>query len=1291
MTADQDDHRTLTDALPPLPVQTNDMASVARQILDFITKNPQIFGGADIFNLNFREPHSRSGMLAGVLVGLVDGDYRPAIRKFVIVVPPDTDLDRHKSIAWSEFVATFRLLAGREMRPREHDWYSTRFRVVAARDRRSQTVLTLLKAQTERTAVIVTEAASYRDDKIAPYVAQGSTAPLHTEDVWAPQLHALAASAVEHARKGMLYVALDSNHLSPHREVLSNLLLSIDGCGVMGWTSEDDPNSSIAERLDQWDAWIRAGLLGRTLSDIDQLPAKCDESKPYLRIQVLHRAGQFPQALQSIREITALGCQMDASLRVKLARIAQATNASNLAAEILAPAVNELDSREDLESALATAHNLGSTQLELAVAERLGNLYPGSPGLRLRRQRALLASRDYAKAADIFAEETDGQANSDFYGTLSEFFSGSEVPEYRALIASARGDISQADAYRMACVEDALARNLVHRAFQLVIPIPSTPAQKEHGESLLLQVLEEILLLARKGGVLLVPSDEVQAAVLSLIERLAANPNNHALRFALVRLVQPSVAGTMGMALMASVVLNLFSRPIRIQKQPTSSQVGVDWIQNHKVFVETVFEWLASEAPVVIGTAILPEHLLTEPADEVVSAITDYLVCAPIDSEDDINASLRWLTVATLVTPHSSDPDLDLELIRLVACKLADSGNAQLARDLSQQALLNSTPTPRRRRLGWFTMADVYHRCHNHLEGLLAIACTLSADDVVDEEQIWQEIIAIARYLRDCGLHEQFRSVIEMAREILQRTSLSEALSHRLHTLELQVRQFNLRDIESQLSFAQLEELLGDVVRNAMAVLEYGDMTEPVAAILGQLLRKAKEVGATIPPEADRVFEDLCKYAMGSPSSRIRAMSVTALSAEELLAFLETSSPARYSDDIGYDIHNAVILARRTLASDECICDAVDTSFVLELLSDRGVAAPGWDEAAEPPRLSQRVHDPAEIARSISRAGLNVVQAGFDAFGRVVRVSAVNGRLETPVREPLEVIHGERFKSWAVEYPYAYGVDETTTNLFYTTTADLRLSSLPEGPVVVVADTGLQAFPPNLLYVEEEFAGRTRPMAAAPSLAWLRAAHAKGLTGDGRICAWIPTEVGGTEAQIRTLPMIAQRMETTFDQYNIIADNGSTIPATFAGATIAVVTAHGRIHPDGRYFHVISNEGSLRATASDLANALRNVCIVILFVCSGGRTDKHPRANTTLGLSRQVLDRGCSCVIAPPWPLDARVPSYWLPVFLSHWYQGKRLIDATFSANRLVDRDFAQDPARGLAMNIFGNPWLRRT
>ena len=204
---------------------------------------------------------------------------------------------------------------------------------------------------------------------------------------------------------------------------------------------------------------------------------------------------------------------------------------------------------------------------------------------------------------------------------------------------------------------------------------------------------------------------------------------------------------------------------------------------------------------------------------------------------------------------------------------------------------------------------------------------------------------------------------------------------------------------------------------------------------------------------------------------------------------------------------------------------------------------------------------------------------------------------------------------------------------------------MPEGPIVFAAAASLQAFPPNLFYVDEEFAGRTRPIAAVPSLAWLQAARSKRLIGDGRLCAWISTALGGIGS--KTLPMITQRLESTFGEYGFEVDNSPTLPAAFAGATLAVIAAHSQVHPEGRYFQLVSDEGVLKVTAADLASALRNVGTVILFVCSGGRADKHPRPHDAW-LAKEILDRGCGAVIGSPWPLDARAPSHWLPAFLQH-------------------------------------------
>jgi hypothetical protein len=165
---------------------------------------------------------------------------------------------------------------------------------------------------------------------------------------------------------------------------------------------------------------------------------------------------------------------------------------------VLRSAVDNLDILEDLEIALVTADDAGSAELEERIAGRLEDLFPGSPGVRRRQRRALIAARDYAGVAAMLAGETDGEASAEFFGRLVQFLSRPDTPDYPALVASAGSDTALADALRMACVRDALQRQLIVHAFELVVPMPKTPAQGERWERLLFEVLEATSRFARR-------------------------------------------------------------------------------------------------------------------------------------------------------------------------------------------------------------------------------------------------------------------------------------------------------------------------------------------------------------------------------------------------------------------------------------------------------------------------------------------------------------------------------------------------------------------------------------------------------------------------------------------------------------------------------------------------------------------------------------------------------------------------------------------------------------------------
>lgn len=1266
---------------PEQSVSIKSRDDLAREIAGSIQRNPNVFGAADIFNLDYQKPSNRAAILITALMGIVDGEGRSAVTRYVVVTPPDRP-DITLEAIWSDIVEVFPLLAGWKLEAQHEAFFKRKISVVPTRDLGIGAVLDILAGQPEQAAVIVTEAASFRDEDVGPFIAPPAETPLIPEDVWAPHVHALASKSIAIARERVLYVALDTDRMSPRREELRSLLEAVDGCGVVGSDSAEDPETILAARIDEWDAWLRQGRLGPVLQEIDALPAKMEINKRYLRIQVMFKAGLAAQALEMIRAETAEERDIDRGSRVKLARMAQEANADRLAAEILAPAAGELDNREDLESALGTASRIGESALEAALAARLEALFPASPGVRRHKVRGALDRREFEAAADLFAGEDP--ASERFYRAIAAAFASTEIPDYLALIASAGDDQDLADAYRMASVSDALHRKLSSDALDLAIPLPQSAAQVERGISLLVQTLEALFIGRAADGSLAVADERIEDAVLAVIDALGEDSGRQHARVRLVQLLQPSTSGFGGQALIATLVLRLAARPMRLHKAPVTPGAGLGWIREREEFVKRAFEWFASEQPVVIGRSTFPAELLTESADAMVSSIGDYFALLPPGGKDEDDIILRWLALGAAIAPHCLEPDQDLVLIRLAASRLASSGRGQLARDLVEQALQSSNGSPRRRRLGWFAMADVYSRLHNDIEALVAMAAALAADDSAEEGEAWHQVTTVARIFRDLRLFDHAREACNTARRLLERMGLADQYGYRIDTLELQTRQMEWLTFRG--SKAELEVILEDAVRNAADNLGHNDMAAPVALMLGQLLVKAEAVGAKISRDARDLFEKLRERSGAAIQPMLDLMSTDDASVENLLKLVVSSDSARYSNDAGFDARNLSIAAGRVLANPAYASDAIATSFALELLADRGVATPGWDNAAEPPQAPVAIDEAAGIAKCISLDGVSVVQAGFDAHGRLVRVSAVEGEMEPPVREPADVMEEERLRRWSRSYPYAYGIDEDSANLFYTTTQDLRFSSLPPGPVILAADTSLQVFPPNLLFTGEEFAGRDRPIAATPSLSWLRAARAQGPVGDGRHCAWISS----ADSNGHTLQMITGRLENTFDVHGFSFDTGADLPGNFAGATMAVIAAHGSIHPDGRYFQVVSDEGSLRVSTSDMANALRNIDVVVLFVCSGGRTDLYPGANTTIGLAKQILDRGCNAVIGSPWPLDSSVPAHWLPPFLDHWASGATAMAATFEANKVVDKAFRLDPARGLAMTVFGNPLVRK-
>jgi hypothetical protein len=164
----------------------------------------------------------------------------------------------------------------------------------------------------------------------------------------------------------------------------------------------------------------------------------------------------------------------------------------------------------------------------------------------------------------------------------------------------------------------------------------------------------------------------------------------------------------------------------------------------------------------------------------------------------------------------------------------------------------------------------------------------------------------------------------------------------------------------------------------------------------------------------------------------------------------------------------------------------------------------------------------------------------------------------------------------------------------------------------------------------------------------------------------------------------------TLTQAGFELSTSTGVPDGLAEAQIAVVAAHGSVAGDEKYFHRISDEGELVLTPRALASAVGGAELVILFVCSAGRTDAHPFLNTAVGMPKLLLAAGSRTVIASPWPISPSITGPWLEVFMEAWDAGETVLDANFAANGAVHKRYGYVPQYSLAMTVYGDPYLRK-
>lgn len=1266
-----------TPMTEPLPAPLQDM----------MLRNYPAEGAADIYCMG--PPNlERMAEQVSVLLGMSHEEERP-VEQVVIVRPPMEAGDAVDDEMLQAISAQIASDSGEGATPELDRWLARRISIIRTASLGLDALMTALPPPAAKLAVIVASAGRYRAMDLQVQIQPGLGQP---ENIWCPHLTRLAERCVDVAKSRSYYVLIDAGEDPPFRPHNQALLQSVGDCGVITGSRPGSPDEMIADRAVTWLNSIRSGRVGAVIAEIDQL-AFSEQNKSRLKIQMLSHGGLHAAAMQMLLAELNGPAQLSAESAMAYALVARRAHDDEQVSRLVGFAAPRLVLEEHLETALRLAHEVGDQDVEAIIAERLAERYPQSTGLLEHRLMQSRGAADYQLAANLLQARGGGREREEqFYRWLAARLAMQSVDYLGCVEALATNWGDLAGVGRIALARHAERAGAFDVGLYVLLS-PGPDAARDASEvKFLIHLAEQRLLRRREDDEDL--EEELAAVVMVGAAYLASTPNDPVVRTRLGRMLSVETSGSIGRVAAMFAILELMEEEPELVPEPPSEEPEPE-VDDLGAILPLVVDWFRAEPLVSVGRMTFPAERLPAGFNPRIGSRLLAMVDQNGDTvatEHDVRGLLINVAMVAALAPHTSDPTLDLAVMKLAGVKLILANRRQQARDLIEGVLEIAETRPERRRAAWFAYADVYHRTGDTMEALLAMTCGLACRTPISAAQAWYEAIALVRLMRDLGATPFARQMIERARRRLAFMGQDERYASRLQTMSLMV-EYNEFSVFGRGDRERLEALVAAMAKNCRLVLSEDDEVAPIATLLAQVVRMARAQAVSLPDGIEDLIEEAIGRVGGPLATKIRTFAAKAPDVVDLVQLSQDLEAARYSSDAGFDIAHLSILARRFLTTVDATTDARSVAFAIEILADQ--AAVRHDESGQSlaPAQPDALESPFAAAEQIARDGLGVVLLGIDEDSRLVRVCVeAEGARNSVEGEADDVFSNKSFREWSATFPYGYGseeFEEDKGNMFLNSMRHIGVSALPPERSVMIMDTALQTLPPNLIKVGDEFASKDRPVALAPSLSWLSAARLRRHRAAGPARAWISTAAPG---EVRaTLAAMAERLDLVLREHGIPMDTQAEIPGDFAGAEMAIVGAHGGIHlPDGRYFNSVADEDELVAPARALARALADVKVVVLMVCSGGRLDASPGAHTTVGLAKQLLDQGCSTVIGSPWPLAWNVPVFWLPEFLDAWRLGTPIIDANFLANAAVRRNLRDTTDVGLAMSVYGDPLVQQ-
>lgn len=1208
----------------------------------------------------------------------------------VVILPPTSVTTMTPKNVIKALISGFVTLSGKSADDELIEFLKRITRVVSSASLDVAELEATILSQSRKTLVAIADASLYRDQDIAPPAAFGVSAVLISEDIWVPHVVSLCSLSVCAVRDINSYLVAHVDETPAKLERNVNLLTSVDDCYVMALVSKPDAKDLVEQNAQRWISLVLSGDMAAVMVEIEEMRLT-DINRLHLLAQLFSRAGRADEALDALAQLTQHLPSIDPTNLVQFSWLAYKAGDNSLALEFLPKDATGLNSEMWIEQGLELATLLQKNTLIKTYDERLAQLYPSSSRLRENRDRRLLMN-----CRDATLDTEDFFTTAGFTERHLAILDGVLSPQqsYSLFIEDANGWGS--DWFELAvicCAMHAWHLGRYRDAADAASQITGSELYGRQGTQLTLSSVRAMMLkeeIGRDEG------DYYRELLKSVFRFLAHHPEDGSIRIEVSRLLSVDSCGDIGIPIISLIMLDLAGEGIslttRNKEAEENSAEDLDDIQEPDqetlmAVVEKGLSWLGSQGSGEHGVTVLPRELAIHP-DYVIRLVTRLISMSAPEGEDvDVDFLEKLLLLVCAMAPHANEErNADLRVLRLVAGQCATLGDYQHARNLVEQALLIGQGNALRSRLAWHAFADIYHRCRNLTEALVGLVSAMATGAPVEKPDLWQEIHTAIRILRDLGLFDLANEFVPSLKKLTGELGYDAEDDARIVTLELGLRLPRVEKDSPEIG-AIVERLSGsyDAAKSDRSLLF------PLVVLLGQAIQKADAGMVGVSKIARNQLKEGLELVGAQASHLVQTFSAVAPSASDVADLFNRVQRGLYASDAPGDLALVSVVARR-LIDEPTEGDSSDKNkaFGVELLADHAVTLP-----SVPPALE--CDWPVRYSQSLNEAGLDVAFIGVDSSGELSVTYVSRGEVQY-IEQPL---HSRPFKlrllAWLQNYPQKYGHIDTAEghNEFYFSMEALDVRLPISNALMVIAEPLLQQLAYNLNIAEpdnagdfSQFHGIASAIGLVPSLTWFSMVRARARNGKTAYKAWISAQ-DGPEVE-GPLDLVLDRLRDTFEEFEFSVDTNRKLPQNMADAGLAVVTAHGGLTADGRYIHSIRDEASLFESPSALASTLAGVEVVILFVCSGGRIDKHPLDNTAVGLPKLLLNKGCRAVIASPWPLDVKVTYRWLEPFLREWEDGATILQATKKANEAVGQALGEHPQYSLAMTVFGDLLLTK-